>query len=203
MNKNRTIEIIIAVSFFIIGLFVRNWWEIGTISIDTKINVLDAISLVVTIGVGIYIAKILEKDVQDKRIEKDMYLARIAGIEHILDSIESLIENSKGNEIHYSHVVNMMHRCRIKKSDVFKALEKKDVGKLNSQIDDYNQKLKTNFQLLKKSLTDTTVGDPKNPAVKLKNNIVNYSEERSLEILTSINAIESIFFDLKVIVNNL
>lgn len=86
---------------------------------------------------------------------------------------------------------------------MFNALEKKDTGSLKNQINDYNQKLKTEFQLLKKSLTDTTVGDSKQPAVKLKNNIVSYSEERSLEILSSINTIESIFFDLKIIVNNL
>lgn len=203
MNKSIGINICIAICFFIIGIFIRNWWEIGTMSLDTKINVLDAISLLATIWVGIYIAKILEKEVQDKRIEKDMYLSRIESIEYVLGNIESLIEDSKGKQIHYNHIVNMMHRCRIKKSDVFNALEKRDTDKLKSQINEYNQKLKTEFQLLKKSLTDTTVGDDKHPAVKLKDNIVNYSEERSLEILTSINSIESIFFDLKILVNNL
>lgn len=203
MNRKRIIEICISIGSLVVGLFIRNWWEIGTISLNTEINVLDAISLIATVVVGLYIAKILEKEVQDKRIEKDMFLARIGGIERILNDIEFLIESSKGIEIHYGQVVNMMHRCRIKKSDVFNALEKKDTGSLKNQINDYNQKLKTEFQLLKKSLTDTTVGDSKQPAVKLKNNIVSYSEERSLEILSSINTIESIFFDLKIIVNNL
>lgn len=203
MNKIGIISICVSACSFLIGLFIRNWWEIGTFSINTEISVLDALSLLATIGVGLYIARILEKKVQDERIEKDMYLARIGSIEHILNNIESLIENSKGAEIHYGHIVNMMHRCRIKKSDMFNALDKKETGKLKTQINEYNQKLKVEFQLLKKSLTDTTVSDSKKPAVKLKNNIVSYSEERSLEILSSINTIESIFFELKIIVNNL
>lgn len=109
-------------------MIIRNWWDIGTIELETKINVLDALSLVATIVVGIYIAKILEKEVQDKRIEKDLYISKINSVEYILNTIESLIESSKDTEIQYGRIVNMMHRCRIKKSDVFNTLEKKKNG---------------------------------------------------------------------------
>ncbi len=201
--KKIIINAIICILIFLTGLIIRNWWDIGTIELETKINVLDALSLVATIVVGIYIAKILEKEVQDKRIEKDLYISKINSVEYILNTIESLIESSKDTEIQYGRIVNMMHRCRIKKSDVFNTLEKKKMDKLTTKIHEYNQKLKTDFQLLKKSLTETTVGGTRNPAVKLKNNIVSYSEERSLEILTQINSIESTLFELKIIINNL
>ena len=132
--KKIIINAIICILIFLTGLIIRNWWDIGTIELETKINVLDALSLVATIVVGIYIAKILEKEVQDKRIEKDLYISKINSVEYILNTIESLIESSKDTEIQYGRIVNMMHRCRIKKSDVFNTLEKKKMDKLTTRV---------------------------------------------------------------------
>ena len=53
--KKIIINAIICILIFLTGLIIRNWWDIGTIELETKINVLDALSLVATIVVGIYI----------------------------------------------------------------------------------------------------------------------------------------------------
>lgn len=188
---------------FFVGLFTCCWWKNGSCNIDTTINVLDAISLAATISVGIYIAKILQKEVQDKRIEKDMYLGLILSVERILNDLETLIENSEESTLHYKRVVSIIHRCRIKKTDVFKALDGIGNKSLKSQINDLDQRLKKELQILKTALTETSVKSSPTPSVKLKNNIIHYSEDRIIEIITSINVVESIFFELKVIVNNL
>jgi hypothetical protein len=164
---------------------------------------LDAISLIATIILGVYIAKTLQKEVQDKRIEKDMYLGLISAIEQIIRDIDNLVENSGGNNLHYNRIVNVMHRCRIKKVDVFKALGSINNGSLKSKIDDCDQKLKTELRILKTALTETSVKASSTPSVKLKKNMVTYSDERRIEIITSINAIESSLFKLKILVNNL
>lgn len=80
MSRRTVIEIIIGFLLFIGGFFAKCWIEVG-IKFDGEVNILDAITLIVTVILGIYIAKILEKDVQDKRIEKDMYLAKISDVE--------------------------------------------------------------------------------------------------------------------------
>lgn len=203
MLKRNSIIVILLCLSFCIGFFLRCWYEIGTYQIDTTINALDAISLIATIILGVYIAKTLQKEVQDKRIEKDMYLGLISAIEQIIRDIDDLVENSGGNNLHYNRIVNVMHRCRIKKADVFKALGSIDNESLKSQIDDYDQKLKTELQSLKTALTETSVQASSKPSVKLEKNMVTYSEERIIEIITSINAIESSLFKLKILVNNL
>lgn len=205
MSKRNNIiitAICVCLSFFV-GLFTCCWWKNGSCNIDTTINVLDAISLAATISVGIYIAKILQKEVQDKRIEKDMYLGLILSVERILNDLETLIENSEESTLHYKRVVSIIHRCRIKKTDVFKALDGIGNKSLKSQINDLDQRLKKELQILKTALTETSVNSSPTPSVKLENNIIHYSEDRIIEIITSINIIESIFFKLEVIVNNL
>lgn len=201
-NNIITIAICVCLSFFT-GLFTCCWLKEGACNIDTTINVLDAISLVATIAVGIYIAKILQKEVQDKRIEKDMYLGLILSVERILNDLETLIENSEGSTLHYQRVVSIIHRCRIKKIDIFKALDSIDNKLLKSKVNDLDQRLKGELKILKKALTETSVNSSPTPSVKLENNIIHYSEDRIIEIITSINAVERIFFKLKVIVNNL
>lgn len=201
-NNIITIAICVCLSFFA-GLFTCCWWKEGSCNIDTTLNVLDAISLVATIAVGIYIAKILQKEVQDKRIEKDMYLGLILSVERILNDLETLIENSEESTLHYQRVVSIIHRCRIKKTDIFKALDSLDNKLLKSQVNDLDQRLKGELKTLKTALTETSVKSSPTPSVKLKNNIIHYSEDRIIEIITSINVVESIFFKLKVIVNNL
>lgn len=205
MSKRNNIiitAICVCLSFFV-GLFACCWWKNGSCNIDTTINVLDAISLAATISVGIYIAKILQKEVQDKRIEKDMYLGLILSVERILNDLETLIENSEESTLYYQRVVSIIHRCRIKKTDIFKALDSLDNKLLKSQVNDLDQRLKGELKTLKTALTETSVKSSPTPSVKLKNNIIHYSEDRIIEIITSINVVESIFFELKVIVNNL
>ena len=202
-RNNIIITAICVCLLFFVGLFTCCWWENGSCNIDTTINVLDAISLAATISVGIYIAKILQKEVQDKRIEKDMYLGLILSVERILNDLETLIENSEESTLYYQRVVSIIHRCRIKKTDIFEALDSLDNKLLKSQVNDLDQRLKGELKTLKTALTETSVKSSPTPSVKLKNNIIHYSEDRIIEIITSINVVESIFFELKVIVNNL
>ena len=190
LKRNSIIAILLCLSFCI-GFFLRCWYEIGTCKINTTINALDAISLIATIVLGVYIAKTLQKEVQDKRIEKDMYLGLISAVEQIIRDINNLVENSGSNNLHYNRIVNIMHRCRIKKADVFNALGSIDNKTLKSEIDDYDKKLKTELQNLKTALTETSVKASSKPSVKLVKNMVTYSEERIIEIITSINTIES------------
>ena len=106
MNKRTIIEIVVGVLLFIGGFLVKSWIEVG-FKFNGEVNILDAITLIVTIILGIYIAKILEKEVQDKRIEKDMYLAKIGEIENFIQEIEKLINNLHGSSISYKQIVNM------------------------------------------------------------------------------------------------
>ena len=50
--------------------------DYGYFVLSKEVSIIDAFSLFATIGCAIYIARILEKEVQDKRVEKDLYLKK-------------------------------------------------------------------------------------------------------------------------------
>ena len=58
MNRRTIIEIVAGALLIIGGFLIRSWMEVG-IKFDGEVNILDAITLIVTILLGIYIAKIL------------------------------------------------------------------------------------------------------------------------------------------------
>lgn len=202
MNKRTIIEIVVGVLLFIGGFLVKSWIEVG-IKFDGEVNILDAITLIVTIILGIYIAKILEKEVQDKRIEKDMYLAKIGEIENFIQEIEKLINNLHGSSISYKQIVNMEHRCRRKRNSIFQYIMGKADGKMRKQLSEYDNKLKTDFKDLRQMLTQTSACDEEPKDVIVENDVVQYSLSRISEILSTIESVENELLEVRVIINNL
>ena len=202
MNKRTIIEIIVGVLLFMGGFLIKSWIEVG-IKFDGEVNILDAITLIVTIILGIYIAKILEKEVQDKRIEKDMYLAKIGEIENFIQEIEKLINNLHCSSINYKQIVNMEHRCRRKRNSIFQYIIGKANGKMRKQLSEYDNKLKADFKDLRQMLTQTSACDEAPKDVIVENDVVQYSLNRTSEILSTIESIENELLEVRVIINNL
>lgn len=202
MNKRTIIEIVVGVLLFIGGFLVKSWTEVG-VKFNGEVNILDAITLIVTIILGIYIAKILEKEVQDKRIEKDMYLAKIGEIENFIQEIEKLINNLHASSISYKQIVNIEHRCRRKRNSIFQYIMGKVNGKMRKQLSEYDNKLKTDFKDLRQMLTQTSACDEEPKDVIVENDIVQYSLSRISEILSTIESVENELLEVRVIINNL
>ena len=95
MNKRIGIKIFSAILILLIGWLIGSRWRICQFVLDLQINIVDAVSLLVTVAMGLYIARILEKEVQDNRIEKDMYLSKISVIENLLETIETMFQNKR------------------------------------------------------------------------------------------------------------
>ena len=120
MSKRTIVEIFIGCVIFLAGWIIGNKWQCIECTLDLTFNIVDVITLIVTIAMGIYIAWILEKEVQDNRIEKDMYLTKIGVIEGILDELDSMFHTCNGQSIDYKKVVSLEHRIRTKKNSIFK-----------------------------------------------------------------------------------
>lgn len=75
MKKNKIINIIIYIIIFSIGCCCGKLIDWGYFVLNKEISIIDAISLFLTIGCAIYISKVLEKEVQDVRIEKEMFIS--------------------------------------------------------------------------------------------------------------------------------
>ena len=70
---------------------------------------------------GIYIVTTLEKEAQDHRVEKDLYISKVQEIEALLSEVEMCIDNRE-NDVYYSNITNMEFRLKRKKDKVFKCI---------------------------------------------------------------------------------
>lgn len=203
MNKRTGIEIFSAILILFIGWLIGSRWKICQFVFDLQINIVDAVSLLVTVAMGLYIARILEKEVQDNRIEKDMYLSKISVIENLLETIETMFQNKNGIDLDYKLIVNLEHRIRTKKNSIFEHIIVKSKRKIKDEIQAYENLLKDDFKDLRNYLTQTNASEEGAKDISIENNIAKYSQKRTSLILTSLNSIENKLLELKVLINKM
>lgn len=203
MNKRTIFEIIIGIIILLAGWILGNRWQFIECKLDLTFNIVDVITLFVTIVMGIYIAWILEKEVQDKRIEKDMYLARIGMIEEIIDELDDMFQNSNGQSVDYKKVVSLEHRIKTKKDSIFKYILGNSHGKINKELTKYDELLRGEFKDLRNFLTQTSASDSEPKDIKIKNDKASYSAERITCVLNSLNNIDNKLLEIKVLVNKM
>jgi hypothetical protein len=184
-----TISFIIFCIGFTFGKLFDYWWYF---EFSKEISIIDALTLFVTIGLALYITKVLEKETQDIRIKKDLYIAKISELEDFLSSFESLMEEPN---IFYTKINNRIHSSRIKKNSIFATI-RDDFKLINAN--ELEKAISNDMNLLKQFLTGTNTIQ-----LSVKKDIANYSEERKVEIYTKINAIKETFFKMKIMINNL
>ena len=203
MNRRTIIEIILSIVILVIGWIIGNKWQIMECKLDLSFNIVDLVTLIVTIAMGIYIAWILEKEVQDRRIEKDMYLSKIDSIDGILEDIENLFQSNNGSRIDYKKIVSIEHRVKLKKKGIFEHLLKNSHGKIKDSLKKYDNQLKRDFKDLRNYLTQTSAGASVPQDITIDNNIASYSSERTSNILTLLNSIGIKLLEVKVLVNKM
>lgn len=203
MNKRTGIEITSAILILVIGLLIGSKWRSCQFVLDLQINIVDVVSLLVTVAMGLYIAMILEKEVQDNRIEKDMYLSKISVIENLLETIESMFQNKNGIDLEYKLIVNLEHRIRTKKNSIFKHIVERAKRKIKNEIQSYEKQLKNEFKVLRNYLTQTNASEEGTKEITIENDIAKYSQKRTSLILKSLNSIENKLLEVKVLINKM
>lgn len=203
MNKRTGIEITSAILILVIGLLIGSKWRSCQFVLDLQINIVDVVSLLVTVAMGLYIAMILEKEVQDNRIEKDMYLSKISVIENLLETIESMFQNKNGIDLEYKLIVNLEHRIRTKKNSIFKHIVERAKRKIKNEIQSYEKQLKNEFKVLRNYLTQTNASEEETKEITIENDIAKYSQKRTSLILKSLNSIENKLLEVKVLINKM
>jgi hypothetical protein len=197
INKN---QVALTIVLFSIGFTSGKLVEWGYFVIVNEIRIIEAFTLFVTIGLAFYVTYILEKEMQDVRIIKELYLAKISELETMLNSFENLIECTN---ISYQKINNRIHFCRIKKNSIFSNVEDNFKKIQSEEFDIFKKEITNKMNSLKRLLTETSPVLNQNSEISIKKGIVTYSSNRIIEICTDINTINENLFKMKVRINNL
>lgn len=199
--KKKVTSIIFQIIILSVGITIGKLFDWGYFELSKEISIIDALTLLSTLGVAIYITKTLEKEVNDNRIEKDLFLAKIGEIEQTLIKIEELIELEN---CQFSIVNNKIHSCRRIKTSVFKSVSDVFSKKVSKTISDIESLVTNDMNTLKRLLTETPLANSGIQAqIHLKNGIATYAQSRQLEIIIKINSIKENLFKLKVRINTI
>lgn len=194
MKKKRNINIVIYIIVFSIGCCFGKLVDWGYFVLTKEISIIDALSIFLTIGCAIYIARVLEKEVQDNRIEKDLFISQVEKIETPIVEIENNLSSCT-----YTFIVNLYSRSNIARHKFFKRIETLKSG---SFIDkDIKDSLTKSFKQLKPLLTDTAPTYQDIPDIKIKSGRITYSPNRLVEIQEVLQNIQDDLFKLKIMIN--
>lgn len=180
---------------FVSGWCVCSITDWGYFELSKEISVIDAVSLFVTTGCAIYIARILEKDLQNSRTEKDIYIKMMEQIEGSLVEIQRMIEAQ--SPVMYVQIVNLYSRSRKRKIGLIKHLSKNEDKFKGVDVKGFDKLISKKFAELKPLLTDTGSSD-----VQVRSDNVQYSSKRAIRINTIITDINDVLFSAKLSINN-
>lgn len=196
MSKNIIKPILYSLLGIIAGFFIAKIPQMEGVTISPQIPVFDIISLLITVVLAIYVAKILEKDVQNSQVGKQMFLTKIEQNESLLSSLNEYI----GQEtILLSKINNILHRYRTIQNTIHSALKsKKKNGEFSSDCESIENEAKELNQLL--TMTPIDSSDQSN--ITIRDGKITYSNNRITEITTCLLRIDNMLFNLKHKINN-
>lgn len=198
MSKKAS-NILLGIIILSIGICIGECIDYGYFELSKEVSIIEALSFFSTIGCAIYIAKILEKEVQDKRVEKDLYLKKIEQIEELLSAIEDAIDEEQPS---YNRVVSLYSKCNIKRHKLISNLKSQNSQFKNIDISAQEETMSLRFRLLKPLLTETSIKQKGKADVVINKSKVKYSEARKVEISNEINILHDDFFMIKLAINN-
>jgi hypothetical protein len=198
--KKKIIEVIVAVLSILLGMLLGKLLDWDYFALTREFSIIDALSLVTTVIIAIYITTILEKDVRDKNTRKDLFVSEISELESTLRSIGMLFEE---NDISYKRVNGRILTCRNRIDILFHHITSILVRVNHPEVEKFIQLITGQLDALNQLLIKTLVDHTEQTNITPHEGIVSYSTETTDEIRIAINDVAGGLFRLKIWVNNL
>ena len=185
------IAIVIFALGWVVGLFAENWsWFV----FSNEVSLLDVISLVITTAIGLYVAVVIQNNLESKRAEKEIIYGQFNFVEQYLAELRS--EVSKEQAEGSNDIVAKIGGCRKFWSKIVTLIKEKygiDLSKYNINPNE--------FIKLNQLCTSTPIIGVQDNSVLAQDGKVSYSETRKNEIYSEIDRIRMTIVDLKLLIN--
>lgn len=173
-------RIVLCLAIFGSGVIVGKLLNITYFTLEQDINLIDVVSICVTVFAAWYISGILETEKQDNRTEKDLIIRRTEDIYQLIDDSHQKVIT--GN-IPFNEATSHLKRINVSIKGIYKILTKTGL----TTEEDLKTQLQGNTRKLRDLLTNTPVIDSQqiqnsNLPVSVVNGIIHLNQNRISEI---------------------
>lgn len=185
------VAIVIFALGWVVGLFAENW---SWFEFSNEVSLLDVISLVITTAIGLYVAVVIQNNLENKRAEKEIIYGQFNFVEQYLTELRT--EVSKEQAEGSNDIVAKIGGCRKFWSKIVTLIKDKygiDLSKYNINPNE--------FIKLNHLCTSTPIIGVQDDSVIAQDGKVTYSETRRNEIYSEIDRIRMTIVDLKLLIN--
>ncbi|MCQ2134004.1 MAG: hypothetical protein MJY88_03460 [Bacteroidales bacterium] len=198
MKKSRLLYGIIGVVIFssgwIVGLLVKDW---AWFEYDNSFNLFDLFYTVVSVGLAVYIARAIEKGVQDRRNQKDIIIGRIDAVDSQLEQLLScFVLNNKKYSIDNTVILGRAKRIGMDAKKYERFIQKYYPEFANSK--EYKDTIINTRKLVKLC---TELPKKPSPNISCVNDVWSYSSERFWEIQQELSRLRELCFNLSLLLN--
>lgn len=193
---------VVAVVSVIIGwtacVLFEHW---SILTLDLSISVTDVLTLVVEVGLALFVANVLERGLQNKRVEKDFYLKELDDILIIFSELERLC--AQQSVLSLDVTVESLSRSKRILNRLWKLKEEYETSFARQNQKVYNTVL-ASIKDVDKKLTDAKAlnGEPKVTPIKISNGKIYLNSSVRPIIEESISQAKKDLFKMKVLINN-
>jgi len=197
MNLKHLFKIVSYLCFVVFGYLIAKFIDFRYFKISADINIMDIVSVTMTIFFAIIISTVFEKRNSNFRIEKDLIINRIGNIHDLTSALQQ--ETMQGN-IAYIEATSSLKRISSALSSIYKI-----VDKCHFKITDgVKVKLRTCLQQLRDNMTNTPIiitETTGNVPIEVRDGIIFYDANSIATIEVNFENLKDLLLELQIDVN--
>lgn len=171
------------------------------LTLDLSISIADVLTLIVEIFLAIFVANVIERSLQNKRVEKDFYLKELDDVLEILSELEKLC--AEQNILSFDVTVERLSRSRRNLNRLWKLKNEYDKNFASKCQGEFNTILSA-IKDVDSKLTDSKSfqGLPKVTPVKISKGKIFLNATVRPIIEDSISQAKASIFKMKILINS-
>ena len=203
MRGNIVVKILLALLLVILGWTLGQVLEdISPFNLDWSISVPDVLAIIIELFLACYIARLIEKGVQDQRVEKDFFINELSDTQLALTELER--NCSKTTPLSLYVTVYEVEKAKKNLLRIWSIMEVRNKAFHGKHKDEF-EKLVTLVKELNSQLTDSSYFNNVegcNP-VKITKGLIHLNHTVQPAIGKTFNKIKDSLFDWKIKINDM
>jgi hypothetical protein len=193
------VKIVFYICLILLGIWIGKVTDFPHFEISKSIDLINVLSILVTVLLAILITVYFDKRKSDNRIEKDLILRRVDNIYEITNELQ---REAISGEIPYTEAASSIKRINTSMQLIYKTVDKCEF----SIKDDIKTSIRNAISDLRDILTDTpklteAQIEKSDLPIEVKNGIIKFNRQRISQIEVKFDSLKDKLLELEIRIN--